>query len=346
VNAFKPLAGAAETAIHTMAEGGALEKAAQALSREATAPRPASELAAKAAERIRDWYPTLPPRLGTQLADPNVVLTLADARSQTEWVAYRPQPGDKETWKKFGASIKSSGFLLSAHDGGSHALNAPALSVSILNLPALEPATAVTELPGVARFVNGGVNSRSEWYLATMNGLASAQKNKLYPAEAKKIELVRIGVEKGYPDSAIMALLTQPRSSLAHTDVPYSKYFDCAQPNYSYDPRDGSKIEPHVNYWGSVLKNYYTSAEFQVLERRPEFLVPRIETINMQAVDAAIRGWNKRSQAIIFEKAMPILEKIPRDHPVVSETVQRYAALLREMKNPKEAESLEARFIN
>ena len=117
----------------------------------------------------------------------------------------------------------------------------------------------------------------NQWNAATQRAVDIGREQGLYPPETTSIStksiVVASGVARGYPDEAIMAVL-QGADSRA-TRVPFSTYYSCKQPNYSYNPDDEEAISKHVETWGRLLETYYRSAAHARLEASEEFIRAR-----------------------------------------------------------------------
>src|SRR5205814_1370229 len=119
----------------------------------------------------------------------------------------------------------------------------------------------------------GGIDA---WKTQAIAGIKAAQAQGQYPqgiAANTLLNYILVGVAKGYPDEAIIAALTeQPPAEgearrLQTTQIPDSDYYDNAQPNYSYDPKDQAVIHRHTAKWGSILGHYFHSPSHQRLEK-------------------------------------------------------------------------------
>ena len=163
--------------------------------------------AERAATRIEAWYPLLEPRLAKCLTDPNVVLTLSDARARTETYFKEPEPGDESEFHKLSLVSEADGirFETSRIPGKS------TLMINIENLAGYKNVSETTRLPGIPTFDPAesweGVR---KWQEASVAGVNAAAERGEYPAEIrneKKDRHTVLGVMKGYPDAAIISMI-------------------------------------------------------------------------------------------------------------------------------------------
>ena len=242
-------------------------------------PEPSAE---RAAERIETWYSHLEPRLAKYLTDPNVVLTLADARGQTESYITEPHPEDEAAFEKLNELTAPDGIRFEVIPSTSQTTKNPALMLNIESLKGYEYVTHQTKLPGIPKFdAAQGWDRIQPWQKEALAGVNSAAERGEYPPEIQIDDTAKhtvIGVMKGYPDLAITSMIKdraqytgEPRNR-RFTQVPYSDYYPGPQPNYGYDPKDEAEILPHVNAWGKLLEDYYTSPTHTKLEQDPDFI--------------------------------------------------------------------------
>ena len=226
----------------------------------------------KAAGRISAWYEALGPRLGAYLTNPNVVLTLANARGFTEFATSDFTQDDVETFARLNALSQPQGIYFEPHiienDGMKRNY------VELINLPGLDYTSSRTRLPGVPRYgATEGREGMNNWNTATQRAVDAGREHGQYPPETASISTTSIvvasGVARGYPDEAIMAVLQE--TNRRTTQVPFSTYYSCEQPNYSYSPSDEGTISQHVEAWGRLLGTYYRSATHARLESNEEF---------------------------------------------------------------------------
>jgi hypothetical protein len=118
-------------------------------------------------------------------------------------------------------------------------------------------------------------------------------KNSGYYPESAETTHLRIGVTKGYPDEAILALNTPQVAPdppfLLSTDIPHSDHYLCAEPNYHYSAKDYHRIQFHSNVWGDVLRKYYESGWHQNLAADPVFNEVRQDALTAD-IDATKRA--------------------------------------------------------
>jgi hypothetical protein len=230
-----------------------------------------SQMAHTAAERIDSWYTTLDPRLGVHLTDPNVVLTLANARSETEFFIRNPLVEDAQAFAKLNEITKPQGIEFRTVDLLKHqGTGEPILGVHLISTAGLEKTISESRLPGVPPF-KAAETSRGDWISSLHIGLEKAKSDGHYPVETDLHEIY-VGLVKGYPDEAILAASLHPFRDLAGTNIRCANFYPCAQPNYYFALKDSAAIEKHANHWGSILEQYFTSAEHQKLAATPEFM--------------------------------------------------------------------------
>ena len=234
-----------------------------------------------AADRITAWYGRLEPRLGIYLTDPNVVLTLADARAQTETYVADMQPSDIPALTELSKQTELEGIRFQTEIYDSRTTGRPALMVNIESLAGCQNVSQATHLPGIPRFdAATGWTGADAWKQAALAGIQAAADRGAYPPQIHENHNVRhvlSGVMRAYPDVAVLAMITDhPLADheapyMRHTHVPYSDFYDCAQPNYMYDQKDEALVREHVVEWGKLLKAYYTSPAHQRLAAEPTF---------------------------------------------------------------------------
>jgi len=244
---------------------------------------PSSE---RAAQRIAAWYNQLEPRLGIYLTDPNVVLTLADARGQTEFFVESPSKGDSTAIESLNAESMQQGVRFTVQPGTSASTGAESLMVNVENLAGIQNTSSATKLPGIPRFESSaGWDGYELWKQDTISGIRAAQESGYYPKDIPintVLNYAFVGVVKGYPDTAIMAAMTEPVpamgevSELVRTNVPYSDYYHGAEPNFSYHPKDQATVDRTIQSWGHILEGYYKSAAHQQLEEDENFRHARL----------------------------------------------------------------------
>jgi hypothetical protein len=244
--------------------------------------------AARAASRIGSWYPSLEPRLGIYLTDPNVVITLADARGQTEFYIQESDSTDANAFEELNKLSLDQGIRFSTERYTSKSTNKPALSVNVESLAGYQRVSEATKLPGITKLdVSGGWDAVNQWLHESLNGIRAATKQGLYPQVVLEDNndlhaLTRIA--KGYPDEAIMAMLQDynpegiAAGKTSHTKVPYADYYPCAQPGYIYAVAEKTVIDQHVKQWGKILEEYFTSDGHNKLAGDTEFKQLRAQT--------------------------------------------------------------------
>jgi hypothetical protein len=240
-----------------------------------------AQLAALAAARVEKWYPELPPRLGARLTDSNVVLTLAGARGQTEFPIWRPMAEDAKAFARLNAVSTPEGIRWSTRLGNQPVTGERVLSVNLENPAGYEMTTSITKLPGVPRFVQSEGVPVHQWYRELSKGIEAAKQQGFYP-EQTNLQMVRVGILKGYPDEAIFAAATGPFDKLVSTHIPYADYYTAAQPNYHFDVKDLAAVDAHAKQWGSLLHDFYDSPQHGALRSDPGFVAQRFYTAKMK----------------------------------------------------------------
>jgi hypothetical protein len=242
----------------------------------------AQPLANAAAQRIEAWYPTLDPRIGAHLADPNVVLTLTAARGQTEFYLKQPVPSDDTAISGLNALSSPHGIFFDSHHFTQPRSGADGIIVNVVSLAGVERSTRASHLPEISRFnALDGYDEFRKWRTRTATAVKAAAEIGEYPAELLEQDnywhLVG-GVVRGYPDEAIMAMMLDkpPQGNdparLKHTHIAYADYYHCAQPGYLFDPKDEAIIALHSAKWGKLLEDYYTSASHLRLQSDVHFM--------------------------------------------------------------------------
>ncbi|MDB5178943.1 MAG: hypothetical protein JWN01_886 [Patescibacteria group bacterium] len=237
--------------------------------------------AERAAERIQAWYSRLEPRLGAYLVDPNVVLTLADARGQTEVYIRGGTAEDVAPIERLSEFTEPRGVRFQAKmiegKGGR-----PVLMMNVESLAGYERTTQNTQVPGVARFdARTGWGGVDDWWEDAWRVAKATKPGTYFSGDTDPIH-APYGVVKGYPDEAVVAVMNERRPGpdeepklLNTTNVPYSDHYPSAQPNYSYDSKDEAVVARHVAGWGKILEQYYFSDAHRALAADPEFAAAR-----------------------------------------------------------------------
>ncbi|HEY9773730.1 MAG TPA: hypothetical protein V6C81_07960 [Planktothrix sp.] len=228
----------------------------------------ARQLADTAAGNIQNLYGLVDPRIGIHLTDPNVVLTLAGVRGQTEFYLSGVKESDTDQLTRLNEESQKRGIHLEwrnfpEQDG---------MVVGMRNLAGYERTISQTSLPGVAKYdIASGWDGLNAWYKQTFDGLEKAKQEGLYLPQTDIGHMV-IGVAKGYPDPAVESIASGvPHELWVDSRVPYAGYYNCAQPNFDYEIEDAAAVRPLVALWGTVLKNYYDSDYHSTLESDPAF---------------------------------------------------------------------------
>jgi hypothetical protein len=241
-------------------------------------------MADRASDRIGKWYGLIEPRLAIHLTDPNVVLTLADARGQTEFFVETPKPGDLEALERLNAVTESDDVHFKAAPIEDCQGN-PTLIVSVVSFRGLENTTRASNLPGVSKYnAAEGLHGYYRFGTDSIDGVRIAQQNGLYGTQQVDPVHVVVGVNKGYPDEAILSLMRTPREELLATNIPYADCYDCAQPNYMYDLRAADSVDGHAQTWGEILRSFYQSGQHRNIATQDQFIEARQESQNARAV--------------------------------------------------------------
>ncbi len=238
----------------------------------------------RAIERAREFYEKPGPRLGSYLVQPNVVLTLAGARGQTEFFIDNPTSEDVEQLKKLREETAGGDVIFTPSAVQEHK-NPPYLGVSVdvkdgyistfknshlANLPPPPP--------------DADWKSVIKWHQDTKESLLEKQKRGEIPANME-LDHVLIGIEKGYPDVAVMSAMgvyaiedkeqrKKAEEKLLSTDIAHSREYSCAEPNFDYgeEYKDHPDIVKTEKEWGEILSKFYDSEWHKNLAQNLDFI--------------------------------------------------------------------------
>jgi len=230
----------------------------------------AQAIANRAGEQIAKLYPLLEPRLGIYLTDPNVVLVLGGARGYTTFPVYRPQPGDIQAFLKLNEVCESNGIRFRGSEG-SCVKDEPCINIYVFSLAGFDLVSSRTKLFDVRHYsANTGWTGFDKWRLETSYLIGKAEYKGLV-RDSNAGSIILQGLDYGYPDEAILGVLRVGFHE-ASTSIPYANYYECAQPNYDYDPKDAVAINKHSSFWGEILHDYYSSAQHLAMRSDPTFM--------------------------------------------------------------------------
>jgi hypothetical protein len=232
----------------------------------------ATKIATTAAERIASWYPQVSPELGAFLLDPNVVLTLGDARGHTEFSAW----GTSQDIGKLNVLGAQVGIRFNI-DNSVEPEKIRDLFVGITSRVGLEAVTAASKLPGLPKFLAESDDSPWLWYKRAFSEIDALPDRELTSEDQGHITF---GVMKGYPDKAVLALLTLDRELWRSTKLKCANFYNCAQPNFDYNPLDAEGVVEQANIWGEALSQFYKSSVHLEIKSQDAFVRVRLRQMD------------------------------------------------------------------
>lgn len=105
--------------------------------------------------------------------------------------------------------------------------------------------------------------------------------NKFFKTENEATFHFIMGLNYGYPDQALLDMYEvlnndndSEKTHLAFSKIPYSDYYDCAQPNFQYFPahEEEDSIKTVRNSWGQILRTFYNSQWHKSILQNPDFI--------------------------------------------------------------------------
>lgn len=242
------------------------------------APEPLSGM--ETSKIVEELYSQLPVHVAAHLVDPNVVLTIAAARGQTEFFIRNPSADDAESihvsnriLDKFGLRFRQVGRI------DRDAQERPSLMVSVDSLKGYERVSKQTKIPGVLPFESStGWEGYNHWSTATIKAIIDLSEKRMPHEPNKAFKTIHGGLVKGYPDQAIWDYFDwddgkEINKKLAESNIPLAGYYPCAQPNFDFYPEHAS--DPAIiaieKDWNRILEEFYNSPWHQKVKDDPVF---------------------------------------------------------------------------
>jgi hypothetical protein len=237
----------------------------------------------RALERVRKFYEKLGPRLGSYLVHPNVVLTLAGARGQTEFFIDNPTSEDIEQHKKLRQET-TGGDVIFTPSAVQENKKPPYLGVSVDVRDGYIATFRNSHLADLAPPPpDADWKSVIKWHQDTKESLYEKQKRGEIPVNME-LDHVLIGIEKGYPDVAVMSAMgaysiedevqrKKKVDKLLSTDISHAQEYSCAEPDFDYgeEYKDHPDIVKTEKEWGEILSKFYDSEWHKSLAQDPDF---------------------------------------------------------------------------
>lgn len=238
----------------------------------------------RAIERAQKLYEKLGPRLGAYLVQPNVVLTLAGARGQTEFFIDNPTQKDVEQLKKLREETAGGDVIFTPSEVRKDR-RTPFLGVSVDVRDGYISAFRNSHLANLPPPPSDADwRSLVKWHQDAQASLLEKQKRGEIPANME-LDHVLIGIEKGYPDVAVMSAMSvyaiedkeqreKAEEKLLLTDIPHSREYSCAEPNFDYgeEYKNHPDIMKTEKEWGEILSKFYDSEWHKNLAQNSDFI--------------------------------------------------------------------------
>ncbi|MDR3646280.1 MAG: hypothetical protein P4L22_01925 [Candidatus Babeliales bacterium] len=245
------------------------------------------------ANYIQTIYNELGPRIGSHLVEPNVVITLAGLRGYANFLMHDLTQEEENRINEFNIKHKNSGLLFTIIDDKEDEI----VDILITNLKGYEYTSKISKLPFVVNYdASSGFQGKDKWSKKIKENI------KNYFNDTKEYDQhpeshLHLGLMLGYPDQALLDMYNNIKAGLfgnnrafIYSKIPYSDYYDCPQPNFSYF-KESIKDETIVNVeksWGKLLEEFYTSTWHKALSKDPIFIKIR------QSEDEAHEQWFKK----------------------------------------------------
>ncbi len=230
------------------------------------------------AQLISQFYTALGPRIGVHLVEPNAVITIAGLRGRGNFLMHDVTDEEKNTLEKTNELAKKHGikFILTQD------LEDKIDGIQIINFKGLEYSSKLSRFPFVEPFDSStGYEGFILWGDTVRNKAEHYFKDKKYSLEegplGHPLDHFMVGLELGYPDQALLDLLSTlhlEKSPLTYSKIPYSDYYSNPQPNFGYLPEHENEeaIAKIKDSWGSLLKEFYNSAWHTSISKDPNFV--------------------------------------------------------------------------
>ncbi|HUD45026.1 MAG TPA: hypothetical protein VMR41_05765 [Patescibacteria group bacterium] len=206
--------------------------------------------------------------LGPRLVEANIVLTLANARGQTEFFIENPKDIDRGNIEKVNNNLSKEGILMYAIEPSfiSPSSKKETLMVNIDNFKGYERNSKMTHIPGIPPYdSNTGKKGYKQWIQEAQEGLTIAIKSRELICDEADIVHILSGVIKGYPDIAILDYFYPRRLEIKKefitSDIPYASLYDGAQPLFNFLPEhiNDISIVKTIHTWNRILEEFYNS---------------------------------------------------------------------------------------
>ncbi|MBA3752349.1 hypothetical protein H0X06_06195 [Candidatus Dependentiae bacterium] len=249
------------------------------------------------AQLTSSLYKELGPRIGVHLVDPNVVIALAGLRGGGSITLHGLTDEEKLKLKKVNENFQKFGIKFVVHEDVKDEIAV----ISVLNLKGFEYASRLSKFPFMKPFDSStGFEGLEGWQNEMYSEVKKYFKDKKYTKKRPLGDTLGHffgGLMLGYPDQALLDFLADyttnsSRSKLSYHSIPYSDYYENAQPNFGYfrEHENEESIVRTRKSWGNLLKRFYTSSLYKSLAKDPMFIQTR------DSEDDAHHEWFKRKR--------------------------------------------------
>lgn len=225
------------------------------------------------AQIVSKLYNELGPRIGSHLVEPNPLITIAGLRSSGDFLMHNLTSKEKATIQSINESQKYPIYFNINIDSTGLAY------IGIINLKGLEYTSKKTKFPFVEPFdASSGKEGMKTWLKRFSEKAEEYFKDKPYKETelGQPLQHFIIGFALGYPDQALLDMYNtfyEEKSPLIYTKIPYSDYYEGAQPNFGYLPEHENEesILNTKELWGKFLKDFYNTSWHLQIAKDPTF---------------------------------------------------------------------------
>lgn len=217
----------------------------------------------EAAELVHRVSNLVSPKLASLLQSSNVALVLGGLRGVAD--IYIDNPGDvvRDQVSLINNELVPHGIaigpLISNNDD-------EGATAQVMSLSGFNRATAMTDIPGITPFdPNDGWDGVSQWFVQSLASVRTDLEKEQVSLPEDSILHALIGVQFGYPDTAIASLVENGVKSISSLHqpnlvaIPHTREHGGALPLFHCEPElvDAADVQRTVGEWGSFLGEFY-----------------------------------------------------------------------------------------